>query len=152
MKNLPVFFAAGALALAVAPLCAEEVTYTEHVQPLFEVHCAGCHGVNAPYVGDFDADKDRYEEMGLGPRMDSYADLIMFVVYPDTGALMRRLDDGSSHPEGKPGNMHEHLGADDDERQRNLAVSKAWVGDDAWNLERWGDITKEQLDRLELAY
>lgn len=152
MKKLPVILAAGALALAAVPLHADEVTYREHVKPLFDTQCAGCHGIHAPLIGDFDADEERYVEMNLGPRMDSYADLLMFVVYPDTGALMRRLDDGGSHPEGKPGNMYEHLGADDDERARNFSVFKAWVGEDAWNLERWGDITKEQLDRLELAY
>lgn len=144
---------AAALTLAVIPALADEVTYREHVRPLWESQCAACHGAHAPYLGDFDENKEHYVELNQGPRMDTYADLVIFVGWPDTGALMRRLDDGSSHPEGKPGNMYEHLGADDDERQRNLATFKAWVGgDDAWILKRWNEITKEELDRFEVAY
>ena len=37
--------------------------------------------------------------------MDTYADLIFFVGWPDTGALMRRLDDGKTAADGKPGNV-----------------------------------------------
>ncbi len=153
MKSLRIIFTAAALLTGIAPVLADEVTYREDIQPLFERHCAACHGAQAPYVGEFDEDKDRYMEMNQGPRMDSYADLIMFVVYPDTGALMRRLDDGSNHPEGTPGNMYEHLGEDASERERNHATFKTWIGgDNAWNLERWDDITKEQLDALVLTY
>lgn len=153
MKTLRMILTAAALSAVAAPVLADEVTYREDITPLFEKHCAACHGAQSPYVGEFDEDKDRYVEMNQGPRMDSYADLIMFVVYPDTGALMRRLDDGSNHQEGKPGNMYEHLGEDASERERNHATFKAWLGgDEAWNPERWDDVTKEQLDALLLTY
>ena len=61
-------------------------------------------------------------------------------------------------PDKKPGNMYKNLGETDAERAANLKIVKAWVGEGAWNLNRWakrGDvpgITKEQLDKLKLAY
>jgi len=50
------------------------------------------------------------------------------------------------------------LGETDAERAANLKVIKAWVGEGAWNLNRWAKrgevpgITKEQLDKLLLKY
>jgi hypothetical protein len=90
--------------------------------------------------------------------MDTYADLIFFVGWPDSGALMRRLDDGSNIKDGKPGNMYQYLGSSDRERKKNLFRFKAWVGEGGWNLNRWeksGDvpgITKELLDKIKLNY
>jgi hypothetical protein len=75
-----------------------------------------------------------------------------FVAWPDTGALMRRLDDGKSAQGGKPGNMYVYLGADDAERQKNLAVFKNWVGDDAWSLKRRDAISKEELLKIKAKY
>ena len=47
-----------------------------------------------------------------GPRMDSYERFIAFIAWPDSGALMRRLDDGSATlAGGKPGNMYKFLGS-----------------------------------------
>jgi hypothetical protein len=37
--------------------------------------------------------------------MDSYAHLVAYVGWPESGALMRRLDDGKHTQDGKPGNM-----------------------------------------------
>ena len=71
---------------------------------------------------------------------------------------MRRLDDGTHTADKKPGNMYKHLGETDAERAKNLVMMKAWVGEGAWNLNRWkvrGDvpgITKEQMDKLQLKY
>ena len=71
---------------------------------------------------------------------------------------MRRLDDGTSSPNKKPGNMYKYLGEADALRTTNLNLVKAWVGEDAWNLNRWekvGDvnaISKEQLNKLKLKY
>ena len=71
---------------------------------------------------------------------------------------MRRLDDGKSTKDGKPGNMYEYLGDDARERQKHLNVFKAWVGEDAWTLKRWnarGDVpgvTKEEIARMKLKY
>ena len=90
--------------------------------------------------------------------MDSYPLLVTHVAYPETGAIQRRLDDGKASPGGKTGNMYRYLGGDDQERQKNLALFKAWLGEGGWNLNRWvarGDVpavTKEQLDKLKLAY
>lgn len=120
---------------------------------MWENRCAECHGPESPYVGDFEEDEERYVQDLKGPRMDSYADLVFFIAWPDTGALMRRLDDGANTADGRPGNMCEHLGESEEERQRNLALFKAWVGgDEAWILKRSGEITKEELERFELAY
>lgn len=59
---------------------------------------------------------------------------------------------------GKPGNMYAFLGADDAERAKNLQTIKAWLGEGAWNLNRWqkrGDtpgISKEQLEKIKAKY
>ena len=135
---------------------AEDVTYRKHIGPLIQQKRAGCHGAASPYLGEFQGDAKKFEAAMKGPRMDTYADVIMFIAYPDTGAIPRRLDDGKSAKDGKPGNMYKFLGATEDERQKNLALFKQWTG--AWNLNRWaarGDvpaITKEALDGLKLAY
>jgi len=150
--------AAFLLAELTFPVAADEVTYRKHVRPLFQDKCASCHGADAPYLGEFKEEKDKYVENELGPRMDTYADLIFFIGWPDTGAIMRRLDDGKSTKDGKAGNMYEHLGDDDQERQKNLNVFKAWVGEDAWMLKRWnarGDVpgaTKEEITWMILKY
>ncbi|WP_018954756.1 hypothetical protein [Thioalkalivibrio sulfidiphilus] len=57
--------AALALTLAAVPVASadsvEEVTYREHIRPLWENNCAACHGAASPYLGDFDEDKERFE-------------------------------------------------------------------------------------------
>lgn len=138
--------------LAVVPVvaAAEEVTYTQHIQPLFNVRCAACHGAGAPEYAEFDKAKDQWKAKMKGPRMDTYTYLVSFVGWPDTGALMRRLDDGKSTPDGKPGNMYTFLGASDEERQKNFILVNAWVGN--WTLKRWKDISKEDLVGLKLKY
>lgn len=147
-----------ALTAVAATAVADEVTYREHILPLWETHCSTCHGDGAPEFGLFQEKSTEYEDENLGPRMSSYAELTSFVAWPETGALMRRLDDGSNTADGQPGNMYENLGRTEEERQDNLALFKAWVGEDAWVLNRWnarGDvegITKEQIDRMRLKY
>jgi hypothetical protein len=137
---------------------AQDVTYRKDIRPLWQKRCADCHGADSPYYGDFSENKERFMADDIGPRMDSYADLIFFIGWPDTGAMMRRLDDGKHTADGKPGNMYEYLGDDEAERQRNLKLFQAWVGEEAWNLKRWnarGDvpaITKEELNKLKLKY
>ena len=136
---------------------AQETTYTKDIKPLFDAKCAACHGAASPYFGDFDKDSKKFAAAMKGPRMDSYADLIFFTAWPDTGALMRRLDDGKSTG-GKPGNMYQFLGATDEERQANLQTFKAWVGPEGWILKRWQArgsvpaITKEELDKIRVKY
>jgi hypothetical protein len=54
--------------------------------------------------------------------------------------------------------MYRHLGETDAERAANLKIFKAWVGEEAWNLNRFqarGNvpaITKEQMDKIKVRY
>lgn len=148
-----------AWALAGAAMAAPEVSYRSVIAPLWQAQCSACHGANSPERAEFLLDEKGYTAKSLGPRMDSYERFIAFVAWPDTGALMRRLDDGSSpYAGGKPGNMYERLGASEAQRAANLKLVKAWVGEGGWNLNRWarkGDvpaIEKAQLAKLRLAY
>ena len=81
-----------------------------------------------------------------------------FLGWPDTGAIMRRLDDGKNTSDGKPGNMYTYLGDGDEERRKNLDLFKQWVGKDAGKLNRWKArgkvpaITREELNRIEVKY
>lgn len=147
-----------ACATFALPVLADDVTYRKDIQPLIKAQCGECHGSDSPTLAEFLLDQEKYKKDKLGPRLDSYADLLQLVGWPDTGAFMRRLDDGSSTADKKPGNMYKELGSNDAERAANLKLIKAWVGEGAWNLNRWkarGDvpaITKEQLDKLRLKY
>lgn len=130
---------------------AEDATYRTHIKPLFDARCAGCHGPDAaPEYQEFKENKDFWSSKGLGMRMDTYSHLVFFTAWPDTGALMRRLDDGKNSKDGKPGNMYQHLGSTEEERQKNLTVFKSWVGN--WVLKRWPEATKEELDGIKVKY
>lgn len=146
-------FSAYALALAVSATASadDDVTYRKDIRPLWEKQCMACHSAASPTLAEFDENKDKYKKRNLGPRMDSYAHLAAFVGWPDTGALMRRLDDGTNTKDGKPGNMYVRLGATEDERQKNLALFKAWVGEGGWVLKRFDDLTREELGRMKVA-
>jgi hypothetical protein len=136
---------------------AAEVTYSKDVKPLFEAKCAGCHGAASPSLAEFLKDDKKFTAAMKGPRMDSYADMIMLVGWPDTGAVMRRLDDGANAG-GKPGNMYQFLGSDEAERQKNLQTFKAWVGPEGWILKRWEArgsvpaISREELEKIRVKY
>jgi len=146
------------LTLASAQVMSAEVTYRKDIRPLTVQKCSVCHGASAPYGGEFDEDPKKFEALLKGPRMDTYADLVAFIVWPDTGAIMRRLDDGKNTSDGKPGNMYQNLGATEEERQKNLNLFKEWVGKDAWKLNRWEArgkvpaITKQDLDKIKVKY
>ena len=147
-----------ALHTVATTAAAADVTYRNNIRALWVQKCAACHDANSPYIGEFDENKKKYEAMLKGPRMDTYADLVYFVVWPDTGALMRRLDDGKTAADRKPGNMYQNLGATEAERQKNLNLFKAWVGTEAWKHNRWEArgkvpaITKEDLDKIKVKY
>ena len=144
--------------VSMASWAAEEITYRKHIRPLWVQKCAACHDASAPYLGEYDENRKKFDAQFKGPRMDTYADLVMFVGWPDTGAIMRRLDDGKSTSDGKPGNMYERLGATQEERQKNLNLFKQWVGQDGWKLNRWKArgkvpaITKEDVDKIKVKY
>ncbi len=137
---------------------AADVTYRTDVQPLIKSHCADCHGDESPSLADFLQDQKKYKKEKQGPRLGTYAELIQLIGWPDAGALMRRLDDGTNTPDKKPGNMYKQLGSTDAERTTNLNLLKAWVGEEAWNLNHWTKvdevpaISKGQLDKLKLNY
>lgn len=145
--------------LGVSDVHAQDITYRTHIAPLWQSQCAACHGPNSPERAEFLLDEKGYAAKSQGPRMDSYERFIGFIAWPDTGALMRRLDDGSSpHAGGKPGNMNQYLGATDAKRAENLKLIKAWVGPGAWNLNRWearGDVpavSKAQMEKIAIKY
>lgn len=158
MKPFAFSIAALAVASASLPAIAADVTYRKDIRPLMEQKCFACHGSGSPYLGDFKDDEKKYKAMMKGPRMDTYASTIFFVGWPDTGAIMRRLDDGKSSKSGKAGNMYGFLGSSDEERQKNLKLFKAWVGEGGWILNRWkarGDVpgaTKEQISKIKVRY
>ncbi len=153
MKSAPSLFLV-TLLLGGAALAGDDdddVTYRKDIRPLWEQKCMACHGEGSPYLAEFDENKDKYEKLARGPRMDTYANLVTFVGWPDSGALMRRLDDGSNTKDGKPGNMYQHLGADERERQENLALFKAWVGEKGWVLKRFDELSRKELGRMRVA-
>ncbi len=152
---------AASLACAVASLPAQatDVTYRNEIRPLIKAQCGECHGDTAPTLAEFLLDQEKYKKDKSGPRTDTYADLLQLIGWPDTGAFMRRLDDGTNTSDKKPGNMYKYLGETDAERAAGLILLKAWVGEEgSWNLNRWAKrgevsaISKEQLDKLKLKY
>ena len=136
---------------------AQDATYRKNIKPIFDQKCVACHGTASPNLQEFLENQKKFEAAMKGPRMDTYADLIMLIGWPDTGAVMRRLDDGKNAG-GKPGNMYQYLGSTDEERQKNLQTFKAWVGPEGWILKRWNArgnvpaITKEELDKIRVKY
>ncbi len=135
---------------------AQDVTWRKDVQPIIAAQCGACHGASAPEFAEWDVQRKNNEN--LAPRMDTYGHVVGFVVWPATGAFMRRLDDGKGSPGGKPGNMYRYLGGNDAERAKNLEIIKAWLGEGAWNLNRWKargnvpGITMEQIDKVKAKY
>ena len=94
----------------------------------------------------FDQNKEGFKKQNKGPRMDTYQNLMAFVNGKETGALMRRLDDGKNTKDGKQGNMYTWLGKADEERVKNLEIIKKWVG--GWTLKRKAEITEEELKAI----
>jgi hypothetical protein len=157
----PNFWTTAACAAIALPAMAADVSYRADVAPLLKAQCAECHfaAAGAPTLQEFDLAKEKFTKDKTGPRLDTYETLVALIAYPDSGAFMRRLDDGTSqYAGGKPGNMYKYLGETDAERAKNLATLKAWLGQGGWNLNRWkarGDVpavTKEQVDKLVLKY
>lgn len=137
---------------------AQELTWRKDIQPIVQARCGTCHGSAAPFYEEWNLDREKWTKQNTGPRMDTYPHLMRHVVWPATGSIMRRLDDGKAAPDGKPGNMFQYLGATEAERAKNLQTIKAWLGEGAWNLNRWETrgkvpgITKEQLDKIKAKY
>lgn len=126
---------------------AQDVKYQTHIKHLFDVKCLRCHGSTAPEYEQFNGEKDKWVKQGLGMKMDSYRQLANFVVWPNTGAVMRRLDDGKNIQDGKPGNMYKYLGDTEEERGKSLLLFKQWIG--LWTLKRLPELTKEEILELD---
>ena len=137
---------AGATTACVRPEPVPRVTYENAIRAVVAARCADCHGADSPTLEVFKQNKKKYEDEETGPRMDTYEALMVFVNGADTGALMRRLDDGANTKDGKPGNMHKHLGKTEAERARNLGLFKRWVG--GWTLKRKAEITEAERAAL----
>jgi len=144
MKHvLKVLAAAGALAFAAGAQA--EVTYENTIKNLVGERCASCHAKGAPTMEEFKKDEAGFTKKMKGPSMATYKDLMVLVNGADTGAIMRRLDDGTGAG-GKKGNMYNYLGKNDADRAKNLAVFKEWVG--GWTLKRKKDITEAELKAI----
>jgi len=130
---------------------AQETTWSGSIKEIVEKHCLDCHGPeSAPEYPLFKKEKEKWLSRGQAMRMDSYSHLVSFVGWPNTGAMMRRLDDGKGSKDGKPGNMYQHLGSTEEERQQNLGQFKAWIGN--WSLKRWPETTREDLNGIKARY
>lgn len=150
MKSLPkgmaYVLAAAGLAVAASHAAGQTVTYEGAVKSIIAERCLGCHGKGAPTLADFEKDKDGWKKKMKGPRIDNYDDLMILVNGSDAGALMRRLDDGKSAQDSKPGNMNVYLGKNDEERAQRLEVFKKWVGN--WTLKRRKDLSDVELRKI----
>jgi hypothetical protein len=135
---------------------AQDLTWRNDVAPIVKEGCAMCHGASAPEYGEWMLLPEAARKK-QGPRLDTYTTFMNYVVWPATGAVMRRLDDGTSAG-GKAGNMYMFVGKSDADRAKNLKTIKAWLGEGAWNLNRFGarenvpGITKEQLEKVRAKY
>jgi hypothetical protein len=156
MRNfLYVFFV---LAVVAGTAEAPDLTWRKDIQPIVQTNCIACHGSNSPIYEEWNLDRETLTKQNIGPRLDTYAYFMRHVVWPATGSIMRRLDDGKAAPGGKPGNMYRFLAATDTERDKNLKAIKVWLGEGAWNQNRWSTrdnvpgITKEQLDKVKAKF
>ncbi len=120
------------------PSAPARTTYENTIRALVDKKCGDCHGPKSPSMEEFGKAKQSFTDKDLGPRYDTYEHLSVVVNGADFGALMRRLDDGANTKDGKPGNMHEHLGETASERAAALALFKRWVG--GWTLKRKGEV------------
>ena len=130
---------------------AQETTWSGSIKEIVDKQCLDCHGPeSAPEYPLFKKEKEKWISKGLAMRMDTYSHLLSFVGWPNTGAMMRRLDDGKGSKDGKPGNMYQHLGATEEVRQQNLGLFKAWIGN--WSLKRLSETTREDLSGIKVKY
>jgi cytochrome c5 len=124
----------------------QAVTYDNTIKKIVAEKCIACHGKDSPTLEEFDKDKEGWAKKFKGPRMDTYANMVVFAKGTDAGAIMRRLDDGKSTKDGKPGNMYNYLGGTDAERAQTLGLFKKWVG--SWTLKRRKELTEAELKAI----
>ena len=140
--------AAAAIAAYAGAVAADGVTYENTVKKIFTERCANCHysSKGAPTMADFQKDKETWAKKFKGPKMDDYESVMVMVNGTDAGALMRRLDDGKSTKDGKPGNMYNYLGSNAKERAERFEKVKQWVGH--WNLKRRNELSEDELRKV----
>lgn len=140
--------AAAAAAVLSGAASAQSVTYENTVKKIIAERCGNCHfsAKGAPSMAEFQNDKAGWSKKFKGPKMDDYESVIVMVKGSDAGALMRRLDDGKSIKDGKPGNMYNYLGKDAGERAERLQKVKQWVG--SWSLKRRNELSDEELKAI----
>lgn len=122
------------------------VTYEKDIKKIISGGCLSCHGSDSPTIEEFGKDKEGFRQKMKGPRMDTYENLMIFVNGKDTGALMRRLDDGKNTKDGKPGNMFKFLGKMEQEKAMNLELIKEWIS--GWTLKRKAEMTEVDLKAI----
>lgn len=150
-----IFFIVSLLIFIGSSSFAQDITWRSDIKPIIDENCIGCHGADAPEYNEWRLLGEEQRKK-VSPRMDTYPHFMSYVVWPATGAMMRRLDDGKSGT--KLGNMYQYLGDNDKVRAQNLSTIKAWLGDGAWNLNRWKErkgtpgISKEQLENIKAKY
>jgi len=137
--------AAAAVALAFAAGAQADVTYENSVKKIIGERCLNCHGKGAPSMEEFKKDEAAWKKKMKGPSLATYSDVMVMVNGSDTGAMMRRLDDGSNTG-GKKGNMYNYLGKNDADRAKNHAVIKEWIG--GWTLKKKKDVTEAELKAI----
>ena len=138
--------AAFVIMAAVPVFAGEAVTYEKDIKGIIAKQCLTCHGSDAPTMEEFKQDQEAYKKKGMGPKADTYVNLMVMVNGSDTGALMRRLDDGKNTKDGKPGNMFTYLGSTDAERSANQEIFKKWVGN--WSLKRKKELSPSELEAI----
>jgi len=161
MMNLKLLAVVASAAVAL-PVMAADVTYRTDVAPMVKKYCAECHAApDAPSMAEFKLDEEKYKKAKVGPRSDTYEHLLQLVNGNSTGALMRRLDDGTNpYAKNKPGNMYKYLGETEAERAANFKIINAWVVGEGnkWDMNGIGQrgdmppITLEQLRRIKAKY
>jgi mono/diheme cytochrome c family protein len=151
MRTPRLLAAAAAIAALSGAAAADSVTYDNTIGKLFAERCANCHSSakGAPTMEQFNKDKAAYTKNFKGPKMDDYESVMIMVNGTDAGAMMRRLDDGKSTKDGKPGNMYNYLGKNAGERAERLQKVKAWVGQ--WSLKRRNELTEAELKQIRAA-
>jgi mono/diheme cytochrome c family protein len=130
----------------ITAAAASTITYENGIRQLLDKHCLACHGSDSPTMEEFNKNTEGYKAKSLGPRFDTYENLMVVVNGTETGALMRRLDDGTNTKDGKPGNMFKNLGNNDARRAANLAIVKQWIG--GWTLKRATDISEAEKNAI----
>ena len=146
-RKLAVLLAAAAASSAGA----NDLTWRKDIGPMIATRCGTCHGAGAPEYND--GNLIPQEKRRSVPRMDSDPHFMSSVVWPATGAMKRRLDDGKAAG-GKSGNLYPYLGSSNEVRAGNLKMLNDWLGDGTCNLNHFkarGDmpaITKEQPEKI----